>query len=223
MPAALHPFSDKPGIPFAFNGSMLYFIRNVFQIHHNGSIGMIGRFVAAIIIVVACAAPHAQAQQSQWFYPGKIGFGIDGVDSPNLMVKWFLSDVFALEIVAGADVSMQGGSAPAGTVKVNGVDVRGGLGMMFHLAPDRIAPYVGLQTVFLASREGGFLPSAPDFRNGLDAGLVAGLEFYMNQQFSMGLKQTAGVRMLFPRSRPNDDLDVGIFTRTRLTVRIYFN
>ena len=191
------------------------------------------RLAAFCLLTVTIFIP-ASSQVSVTFGPaslhaGKIGLGIDGLNEwPNLLMKYFINNQLALEALVGAEVSVPGGSAPAGQVKQNGVTLRGGLGVLFHLTQNQMSPYVGGSIVYEREQEGGFFAFVPEPEQALVASLVAGGEYFANERFSFGLKQLLGVEFTFARHEnsqvyPDEPAGKRFKTSTMFTGRYYFN
>lgn len=159
--------------------------------------------------------------------PGTIGLGVDGITgSPNLLMKVFLSDRLAGQVIVGANFDIQGGDAPEGETKVTGTEIRGGLGLYYHLTNTRVSPYIGIEGLYQASKEGGFYQVEPDMKSSVIAGAVLGGEFFVDKSFSIGVKHTIGGQFDFKRDINNlgvkEEGKTKIYTNTVLTARYYF-
>lgn len=178
-----------------------------------------GNILAALFfpLCIATAQPESPLQ------PGKIGLGIDGVSSPNLLLKVFLNNRLALQVIAGFNLDSQGGDAPTGQTKVTGMNIRGGLSVVYHLTGSVVSPYIGGEGIFQRVTTGGFFVTEPDPKNIVVAGLIFGAEYFINGQFTVGIKQNVGAQILLSRDVPKEETDTMLYTSTIVTGRFYFN
>jgi hypothetical protein len=164
------------------------------------------------------------ASQPAYLRAGKIGLGLDGItESPNLLLKYFINNQLALQAIAGLDADIPGGTAPPGLTKVTGLNLRGGLSILVHLARDRVSPYAGVEGIFQRAKEGGFFAVVSDPKNSLQAECVAGVEYFLDERFTIGIKLGAGVDVRFKRDTPKEETHVSLATSTVFTGRFYFN
>jgi hypothetical protein len=159
--------------------------------------------------------------------PGTVGLGIDGITgSPNLLMKVFLTDRLAGQVIVGANFDILGGDAAEGQTKVTGTEIRGGLGLYYHLTNTRVSPYIGAEGIYQASKEAGFYTVEPDTKSSVIAGAVLGAEFFIDKNFSVGVKHTIGGQFDFKRDINNlgvkEEGNSKIYTNTVLTARFYF-
>ena len=167
-------------------------------------------------ITLSLGAPNLHA--------GKVGLGIDGISgSPDFLVKYFFSSQFAGQLVAGANLDVPGGDPLPGMVKVTGLDLRGGLALLYHLTQDQVSPYVGAEGTLRWRKEGGFFEKAPEGRKIVNTSAVFGAEYYFNDRICLGIKQALGVDLLLKRDVPKEETDVRLSTSTLLTGRFFFN
>lgn len=183
-----------------------------------------------VVITVLLLVPyHVHAQdslrtKSQYLHSGKIGLGIDDITgSPNLLMKYFFNNQFAMQVIAGFDLDMPGGTAPAGTTKVNGMTLRGGLSFLFHLTQDRVSPYVGVEGIFQYAKDAGFFNVVPDPKNSIVAGGVVGGEFFIDERFTLGIKHSLGAEIALKRDVPVGETNIKFSSATVVTGRFYFN
>jgi hypothetical protein len=181
-----------------------------------------------LICCLALAAGIATAQISLNLGPnlhaGKIGIGLDGITgSPNLLMKFFFTEQLAGELLVGAAIDFQEGDAPAGFVKVTGTTLRAGAGVMYHFLKEQVSPYAGLEVFFQRERERGIYPHDPDGRHTVIAALVLGGEYFMNERFSLGIKERLGAEFGLKRDYPAEDATTRLATETLVTGRMYFN
>ena len=156
---------------------------------------------------------------------GKIGLGIDGIStSPNLLVKYFLTDKIAGQVIVGTDLDFPGGDDVAGMTKENGTTFRGGLSFVYHFTKKRISPYVGVEGIYQYKKESGYyvIGSEPDGKNSVTAGIIFGGEFFIDKNFSLGIKESVNADIGFKRDIPVEKSNVKIGTSTVLTARYYF-
>lgn len=185
----------------------------------------------SILLLVMCIGvlPNSNAQNLQhenptYLHSGKIGLGLDGVTgSPNLLLKYFFNNQLALQAIVGLDMDFPGGSAPSGQTKVNGITVRGGLSVVVHLTPEQVSPYVGVEGVYQYDKQGGFYNVVPDPKNSIVGGLLAGAEYFINERFTIGIRQSVGVQVLLKRDLPMEETELKLSTSTLLSGRFYFN
>ena len=157
-------------------------------------------------------------------HSGKVGIGIDGISgSPNLLLKYFLANQLAGEVILGADVDLPGGSPLPGETKVNGIGLRGGLALVYHLSQDQVSPYFGLEGIFESRREGGFYTKEPDAKKIVTTSALFGAEYYFSERICLGIRQALGVGILLKRDVPKEETDIELSTSTLLTGRFYFN
>lgn len=156
---------------------------------------------------------------------GKIGIGIDGINSsPNFLMKYFLSDKVAGQVILGTDLDFPGGDDITGKTKVNGTTFRGGLSMVYHFTKTRLSPYLGVEGIYQYKKESGYydIGSEPDAKSSLTAGIIFGGEFFIDKNFSLGIKESVNADIGFKRDIPVEKGDVKIGTNTVLTARYYF-
>ena len=157
-------------------------------------------------------------------HPGKIGLGIDGISgSPNLLLKVFLSDQVAGEVILGIGIDSPGGDAPSGYTKVTGTDFRFGLSVLYHITNDQVSPYVGVEGIFETQKDAGFYVKEPDSKNSILAGMVLGGEYFIIEKFSLGIKLTLGAGIGLERDVPKESKNIKFATSTVMTGRFYFN
>jgi len=160
-------------------------------------------------------------------YPGKgkIGLGIDGINSsPNLLMKYFISDKVAGQVILGTDIDFPGGEDVVGKTKVNGTTFRGGLSVLYHFTKTRISPYLGVEGIYQSKKESGYydLGYEPDAKSTVTAGIIFGGEFFIDKKFSLGIKESVNAEIGFKRDIPVENSNVKIGTNTVLTARYYF-
>ncbi|MEK9139261.1 MAG: hypothetical protein AAB393_19245 [Bacteroidota bacterium] len=159
-----------------------------------------------------------------YLHSGKIGLGLDGITgSPNLLLKYFFNNQLAMQVIVGLDLDVPGGSAPANFVKVTGVTVRGGLSLLFHISQEQVSPYVGIEGVFQYTKQGGILPVAYDPKNSVVGNAVLGAEYFLNEMFTIGIRQAIGANIQLKRDLPKEETSIKLNTSTLVTGRFYFN
>ncbi len=176
--------------------------------------------LASLVVVLFLASSLSFAQN---IHQGKIGVGLDDVNSPNLLLKYFFSDNFAGQVVVGFDLTSLGGDEPAGMTKVNGTDFRIGLGGLYHFNLDKVSPYFGVEALFGTHKDAGFYVTEPDAKNYILANIVLGGEYFLNEKFSLGIKQTLGFDFELSRDIPKEETNFFFNTGTVFTGRFYFN
>jgi hypothetical protein len=183
----------------------------------------------AIVLLVVFAIGAGAAQDSVkakpgYLHAGKIGIGLDGITgSSNLMMKYFFNNQLALQVILGANVYQPGGDAAQGQTKRTGLDLRGGLSVLFHLSQEQLSPYLGVEGIFQQSRSAGFFTTVPDPANAVFASGVFGAEFFLSEKFTCGLRQGLGVKIALKRDVPKEESNLWFDTSTLLTARFYFN
>jgi hypothetical protein len=176
----------------------------------------------AMVLVFPLA--RGQEEKSMYFHSGKIGLGLDGITgSPNLLMKYFVNNQLAFQVIVGVDLAQSGGDAPAGTTKETGLTVRGGLSLLYHLMQSQVSPYVGIEGVFQYDKPGGFFTVVPDPKNSVIASAVLGGEYFINERFSVGIKHNLGVTIELKRDVPPESSTLMFNTSTLMTGRFYFN
>lgn len=165
----------------------------------------------------------ATITSAQTSYPGKFGIGIDGVNSPNLALKYCFTDKVSSEFILGLGVYSPGGDAVAGQTKVTGTDFRIGASVLYNLAKGDFVPYIGLEAMYETNKTGGFYVNEPDAKNSVKANLVLGGEYFLGKQFSLGLKEKLGADIQLKRDVPKEETDFYLNTATVVTARFYFN
>jgi hypothetical protein len=156
---------------------------------------------------------------------GKLGLGIDGINtSPNFLLKYFLSDKVAGQVIVGTDMDFPGGDDVAGKTKVNGTTFRGGLSVVYHFTKTRISPYLGVEGIYQYKKESGYydIGYEPDAKSSLTTGIIFGGEFFIDKKFSLGIKESINTEIGFKRDIPVENSDFKIGTNTVLTARYYF-
>lgn len=177
-----------------------------------------GLFVAGVLLLLGTAS-FAQSP----LHAGKIGLGIDGVSSPNLLLKYFFDNRLAGQLMVGAEFDAPGGDPPAGLTKVDGSTFRGGLALLFHFTQTQVSPYIGVEGIFQSEQVAGVYVREPDRRSSVQGGVVLGGEYFIHDQFTLGLKQLLGLDVQFKRDYPEEETDVKFATSTVVTGRFYFN
>lgn len=169
-------------------------------------------------------AQESTSGQPSYLHTGKVGIGVDGLTgSPNLLVKYFANNQLALQLIAGMELYQPGGSAQAGTTKVTGVTLRGGLSVLFHLSQQQLSPFVGVEGVFQYEKAAGFYATPPDPKNSIAGSVLFGAEYFVTERFSAGIRQSIGVDVRLKRDVPKEETDITLQTSTMLSGRFYFN
>ena len=183
--------------------------------------------ICLLVLIVASSGSFAQLTLSLGnanLHPGKVGLGIDGIaGSPNLLLKVFLSNQVAGQVILGLSVDSPGGSAPNGYTKVTGTELRGGLSLLYHITNDQVSPYIGVEGVYQTRKDAGFYLVGPDAKNSLMVGAVLGAEYFIIERFSLGIKHALGVDVELKRDVPREETDIKFATSTLMTGRFYFN
>lgn len=184
-------------------------------------------FVLQVILVAALHFSHAQdslRSKPVYLHSGKIGLGLDGITgSPNLLMKYFFNDQLAMQVIVGLDLDVPGGSTPPNYTKVTGMIVRGGLSFLFHLTQTQVSPYVGFEGMFQYEKQGGFFLIPLDPKNSVIGSGVLGAEFFVSEQFTVGIKHNLGVSVALKRDLPKEETNIKFNTSTVVTGRFYFN
>jgi hypothetical protein len=177
-----------------------------------------------MMMVGLSVAQDSLHAKPMYLHTGKIGLGLDGITgSPNLLMKYFVNNQLAVQIIVGVDVDQPGGDAAQGQTKRTGVDIRGGVGILFHLTQEQLSPYLGVEALFQQSRTAGFFTTVPDPKNSVIAGGIFGAEFFLNERFTVGVKQNLGVAIGLKRDAPKEETSLRFSTSTLMTGRYYFN
>ncbi len=180
-----------------------------------------------LTVLLSCPAGYAQISVSlnvPNLHSGKIGLGIDGISgSPDIILKYFFNNQLAGELIAGASYDIPGGSAPTGLMKANGLTVRGGVSILYHLSQDPLTPYIGFEGLFQRVTSSGFFAVEPDARNTVFVRALAGGEYFLFSQFSLGIRQSIGGEVRLSRSFPKEEQEIILSTATVFTGRYYFN
>ena len=182
-----------------------------------------------VLLMVILVLPFANGQEvmqekSTYLHAGKIGLGLDGITgSTNLLMKYFVNNQFALQFIVGMDLDQPGGDAPTGSTKETGITVRGGLSLLYHLTQNQVSPYVGVEGIFQSDKPGGFFTVVPDPINTVFVSGVLGGEYFINERFTVGIKQNLGVTIQLKRDIPQMDSNLKFNTSTLMTGRFYFN
>jgi hypothetical protein len=180
--------------------------------------------VTAFLFLHSAYAQDSLRTKPAHLHSGKIGLGLDGITgSPNLLLKYFFNNRLAMQVIAGMELDVPGGSPPLGYTKVTGLTVRGGVGILLHLTQDQVSPYVGIEGIFQYAKSGGFYLVVEDPKNSILASGVLGAEFFLNERFSVGIKQNLGIDVQLKRDTPSEDTDIKFSTSTLVTGRFYFN
>jgi hypothetical protein len=182
-----------------------------------------------IILVVVLSFSPAEGQVTVSFgvpdlHAGKTGLGIDGITgSPDIILKYFFNNQLAAQLIVGAAYDIPGGSAPNGLTKVNGLTLRGGISIIYHLNQDPLTPYVGMEGIFQRATVAGFYAVEPDPRNTMFVRALFGGEYFLFTRFSLGIRQSIGAEVRLSRSFPNEEQEIILSTGTAFTGRYYFN
>ncbi|MBM2841828.1 MAG: hypothetical protein HW412_2356 [Bacteroidetes bacterium] len=184
-------------------------------------------FLLIVLCVGVFHLTHAQdslRSKPAYLHSGKIGLGLDGITgSPNLLMKYFLNNQLAIQVIVGLDLDVPGGSTPPNYTKVTGMTLRGGLSFLIHLTQSQVSPYVGIEGIFQNEKQGGFFLIPLDPKNSVIASGVLGGEFFINEQFTLGIKHNLGVSVQLKRDLPKEETEIRFNTSTVVTGRFYFN
>ncbi|HET6271746.1 MAG TPA: hypothetical protein VFG32_02070 [Bacteroidota bacterium] len=156
-------------------------------------------------------------------HAGKVGLGIDGVSSPNLILKYFFNNQLAGQVIVGVEFDSPGGDAPLGLTKVTGTTFRGGLSFLYHLTQTQMSTYIGVEGIFQSAQMAGFYVQEPDRKSSVMGGAVLGGEYFIHDQFTLGIKQMLGLDVQLKRDNPAESSDVRFATSTVVTGRFYFD
>ncbi|MDY0083535.1 MAG: hypothetical protein RBR74_10165 [Ignavibacteriaceae bacterium] len=155
---------------------------------------------------------------------GKFGVGIDDItSSPNLLFRYYITDQFSMNLITGVSLEFPGEDAPQGTTKLDGYNLRFGLGGMYHFNVDKLSPYLGLEAIYGIKQNAGFYTVEPDPKNSVKLGLVLGADYFLFEKFSLGIKQNLNFDFQLSRDIPVEETDMLINTTTQFTARYYFN
>ncbi len=180
-------------------------------------------FLAACALLFTVAPAFAQGAANS-LHKGKVGMGLDGFNgSPNYMLKYFVSDALAVQVVAGYNSESREGDVPTGMNKVDGSDLRIGAGAVYHLKFDRVSPYVGGQVLYRSAKESGLFEKVPDARTFLLVGAVLGAEAFLQEQFSIGVQLNLSYDMANKRDVPLQEKSTQFGTSTLMVARFYVN
>jgi hypothetical protein len=175
--------------------------------------------LSLLVIGLLVLSANVSAQSSR---KGKFGLGIDGVESTNMLATYYVSNQFSTDIIAGFDYYSPGADAPSGQTKVDGVNYRVGLDALYHFNIEKVSPYFGVEALFQSEKQGGFYAQEPDMKNSIAAGLVLGAEYFLNDNFSIGIKERVDANFKLSRDIPKEETDTYINTKTQVTGRFYF-
>lgn len=154
---------------------------------------------------------------------GKIGIGIDNLtSSPNFLLKYYFTDKFSMNLITGLNYEALGEDAALGQTKVDGYDLRLGLAGMYHFNFNRVSPYLGVEAIYQIKKDAGYYSIEPDPKNNFSVGLIFGADYFLFDQFSLGIKQNFNFDFSLSRDIPKEETDVLINTKTELTARFYF-
>jgi len=156
---------------------------------------------------------------------GKVGLGIDGINtSPNFLLKYFLTDNVAGQVIIGTDLEFPGGDDIVGYTKENGTAFRGGLSFIYHFTKTRFSPYLGVEGIYQYKKESGYYATGtvPDGKSSVTTGIIFGGEFFIDKHFSFGIKESVNADIGFKRDIPVEKSNVKLGTNTVLTARYYF-
>jgi hypothetical protein len=176
-----------------------------------------------MLIVIALVLFAATSLAQSPIHAGKVGIGIDGVTSPNLLLKYFFNNQLAGQVIIGAEVDSPGGDAPLGQTKVTGTTFRGGISLLYHLLQAQVSPYIGVEGVFQSAQAAGFYVQEPDRKSSVQGGVVLGGEYFIHDQFTLGIRQLLGLDVQLKRDNPTEETRVRFATSTDVTGRFYFN
>jgi hypothetical protein len=182
-----------------------------------------------VVLALLLSCPVTQAQLSVSInvpdlHSGKIGLGIDGITgSPDILLKYFFNNQLAGQLILGASYDIPGGSAPTGLTKVNGLTLRGGISILYHLNQEPLTPYVGGEAIFQRATSSGFFAVEPDPKNTLFVRIVFGGEYFLSPHFSLGIRQSVGGEVRLSRTFPSEEQEILLSTGTVFTGRYYFN
>lgn len=185
---------------------------------------MLARLIFAACTLLFATAPVWAQDASPVVHKGKLGLGLDGIaGSPDFLLKYFVTDAVAVQVIAGYNADWPGGDAPTGTEKVNGSDLRVGVGALYHMTFDRLSPYFGARVLYRSQRNAGFAASEPDLKNHLVVGAVLGGECFLHDRFSLGVQHAVDLSIAMKRDKPAEASSTSLGTSTLVTGRFYFN
>lgn len=187
---------------------------------------MLRRVILAACALLFATTPVLAQDASAVLHKGKIGLGLDGIaGSSDYLLKYFLTDALAAQLMVGYNAQWLGGDAATGTEKVNGSDMRIGVGAVHHMMFDRVSPYMGARVAYRSQRNAGFAATgaAPDSKNSLVFGIVVGAEAFLLDRFSLGVQAGLDMDIAMKRSKPPEASATTLGTSTLFTARYYFN
>jgi hypothetical protein len=86
-----------------------------------------------------------------------------------------------------------------------------------------VAPYLGVEALFLSDKPGGFFEQEPGVKTRLQTGLMLGAEYYMGLHFSLGFKERIDTEFGISRSAINENNNGHVSTKGEITGRFKFN
>jgi len=184
-----------------------------------------------VVLLLAAALPAAGQSPAPPSTPspvpvlssGKAGFGIDGVTSPNILFRYYFTDRLACEVTAGFGYEQPSGAPSAGQVEVNGMEFRGGFGVLYHLTGGPLTPYVGGAGFIRSEQQAGFYTQKPDPKLSVQAGFLFGADYFFERWFSLGVKQFLGADFRLSRDVPDEESTIAAGAETWFTARYFFD
>ena len=169
------------------------------------------------IMILSITAPAQNLKK------GKFGLGIDGVESTTrFAAKYYLTDEFAMEAIGWFDMNSPNTETPAGQQKFDGVNYVIGLDALYHFDMEKFSPYLGVEALFNSDKPGGFFIAEPGVRNDLQVGIVLGVEYFISNSFSIGVKEKIDTEFRLSNKSAYQNSSRHIGTKGEITGRFYF-
>jgi len=178
------------------------------------------KLFAVIVGGILIFSSNASAQNLK---TGKFGLGIDGVETTTrFAAKYYLTDQFAMEAIGWFDMSSPNSETPEGLQKYDGVNYVIGVDALYHFDMENFAPYLGVEALFNSNKPSGFYAAEPSVRNDLQVGVVLGVEYFISNSFSIGVKEKIDTEFRLSDKSAYQNSSRHFSTKGEITGRFYF-
>ena len=153
---------------------------------------------------------------------GKIGVGLDGVNTSNMILKYFNSDEVAYELILGMDFYKIGSDSAEKQHNEKGKEFTSGVSVLYHFSESAFSPLFGLEGLYHFRDQIFNYDNKESAKHSFKCGVILGGEYFMAKQFSIGIKEKIYFGFGLPESK-SEGSDLRCKTYSCVTARFYFN